>query len=83
MQGYKGSLSLLFPLADERNDWYNTLSKICIQLKIYDCYSQEYTLGKGKFAQVVLGINKVTKKKFAIKIIDKEKIENRSSCLVF
>ena len=39
-------------------------------------YELKYTIGKGTFSKVKLGINKQTKEKVAIKILEKSKIKN-------
>ena len=37
------------------------------------------TLGAGTFSEVKLGINKITKEKVAIKMLDKDKIKKRNT----
>ena len=52
---------------ENNNDTENFFSK----------YETKETLGKGTFSIVKLGINKKTKEKVAIKILEKRKIKNK------
>ena len=52
-------------------------NKICTEEDIFSKYITKQIIGKGTFSTVKLGINKETKKKFAIKILEKYKIQNK------
>ncbi len=52
-------------------------NKICTEEDIFSKYITKQIIGKGTFSTVKLGINKETKEKFAIKILEKSKIQNK------
>ena len=52
-------------------------NKIYTEEDIFSKYITKQIIGKGTFSTVKLGINKETKKKFAIKILEKSKIQNK------
>lgn len=74
IQGYQGSLDFFFLSEDKYDSWYKALCKVGIQNDISNFYEQCQLIGKGSFAKVMIGKNKLTKKDFAIKAIIKERV---------
>jgi len=57
------------------NDWIDNLKKATGFTNLLDIYEVKEKLGNGKFGLVKLGINKQTKEKVAIKIMNKKKMD--------
>ena len=56
-------------------DWIDNLKKATGYTNLLDIYEVKEKLGNGKFGLVKLGINKQTKEKVAIKIMNKKKMD--------
>ena len=56
-------------------DWVENLKKATGYTNLLDIYEVKQKLGNGKFGMVKLGINKLTKEKVAIKIMNKKKMD--------
>lgn len=66
----------------EFNNWMKELRKAIDTTPLTESYEVRETLGKGKFGLVKLGIHKKTKRKVAIKIINKQNMGNQDLELV-
>lgn len=66
----------------EFNNWMKELRKAIDTTPLTESYEVRETLGKGKFGLVKLGIHKETKRKVAIKIINKQNMGNQDLELV-
>ena len=64
------------------NNWVNVLKKATGYTNLLDIYDIKQKLGKGKFGLVKLGINKETKQKVAVKIINKKNMDSSDLELV-
>ena len=64
------------------NDWVSVLKKATGYTNLLDIYDIKQKLGKGKFGLVKLGINKQTKDKVAVKIMNKNKMDTSDLELV-
>ena len=74
-----------FYYVDNENDyqnWINCLKKATGYTNLEDIYDVKEELGSGKFGLVKLGINKITGKKVAIKIMSKKEMKNEDLELV-
>ena len=60
----------------EYNGWIENLRKATGFTNLLDIYEVKQKLGNGKFGLVKLGINKQTKEKVAIKIMNKKKMDS-------
>ena len=56
-------------------DWIDNLKKATGYTNLLDIYEVKEKLGNGKFGLVKLGVNKQTKEKVAIKIMNKKKMD--------
>ena len=83
--------SIIFPSKDrvyycdnekEYNDWISNLKKSTGYTNLLDLYDIKQKLGKGKFGLVKLGINKETKDKVAIKVMNKNNMDSSDLELV-
>ena len=61
--------------SEERDQWATALRKATNVHNIHDFYEIGQELGTGRFSSVRLGTHKVTGKQYAIKIIDKEHMD--------
>jgi len=64
------------------NNWVNVLKKATGYTNLLDIYDIKQKLGKGKFGLVKLGINKETKQKVAVKIMNKNNMDSSDLELV-
>ena len=64
------------------NNWVNVLKKATGYTNLLDIYNIKQKLGKGKFGLVKLGINKETKQKVAVKIMNKNNMDSSDLELV-
>ena len=64
------------------NNWVNVLKKATGYTNLLDIYDIKQKLGKGKFGLVKLGINKETKQKVAVKIMNKNTMDSSDLELV-
>ena len=64
------------------NNWVNVLKKATGYTNLLDIYEIKQKLGKGKFGLVKLGINKETKQKVAVKIMNKNNMDSSDLELV-
>ena len=78
------SFSVIYPVkartyfCDDENQykgWIENLRKATGYMNLLDIYEVKQKLGNGKFGLVKLGINKQTKEKVAIKIMNKKKMD--------
>ena len=67
---------------NEYNNWVKELKKAIDVTPLTEFYDVKGNLGKGKFGQVKLGIHKQTGRKVAIKIINKQNMDNQDLELV-
>ena len=67
---------------DDYNNWVNVLKKATGYTNLLDIYDIKQKLGKGKFGLVKLGINKETKQKVAVKIMNKNNMDSSDLELV-
>ena len=67
---------------NEYNEWIKNLRKATGYTDLLDIYEVKQKLGNGKFGLVKLGINKQTKEKVAIKIMNKKKMDTSDVELV-
>ena len=67
---------------NDYNNWVNVLKKATGYTNLLDIYEIKRKLGKGKFGLVKLGINKETKQKVAVKIMNKNKMDSSDLELV-
>eukprot|EP01084_Bolivina_argentea_P028721 53343_1 len=63
----------------DRSEWINSMQKSASTLSITQDYEVHWDemLGRTHFSEVYMGTNKKTKKKYAIKIVDKSCIQSR------
>jgi hypothetical protein len=61
--------------SEERDQWATALRKATNVHNIHDFYEIGPELGTGRFSSVRVGTHKVTGKQYAIKIIDKEHMD--------
>ena len=66
----------------EYNNWITVLKKATGYTNLLDIYEVKQKLGKGKFGLVKLGINKETKEKVAIKVMNKNNMDSSDLELV-
>ncbi len=66
----------------EYNNWVSVLKKATGYTNLLDIYDIKKKLGKGKFGLVKLGINKETKEKVAVKIMNKNNMDSSDLELV-
>ena len=66
----------------EYKNWVKKLKEVTGYTNLLDIYEIKEKLGSGKFGLVKLGINKMTKEKVAIKIMDKNKMDTSDIGLV-
>ena len=64
------------------NNWVSVLKKATGYTDLLEIYDIKQKLGKGKFGLVKLGINKQTKEKVAVKIMNKNKMDSSDLELV-
>ena len=64
------------------NNWISVLKKATGYTNLLDIYDIKQKLGKGKFGLVKLGINKETKQKVAVKIMNKNTMDSSDLELV-
>jgi hypothetical protein len=64
------------------NNWVDVLKKATGYTNLLDIYEIKQKLGKGKFGLVKLGINKQTKEKVAVKIMNKNNMDSSDLELV-
>ena len=64
------------------NNWVSVLKKATGYTNLLDIYEIKQKLGKGKFGLVKLGINKETKQKVAVKIMNKNNMDSSDLELV-
>ena len=64
------------------NNWIDVLKKATGYTNLLDIYDIKQKLGKGKFGLVKLGINKQTKQKVAVKIMNKNNMDSSDLELV-
>ena len=64
------------------NNWVNVLKKATGYTNLLDIYDIKQKLGKGKFGLVKLGINKETKQKVSVKIMNKNNMDSSDLELV-
>jgi serine/threonine protein kinase len=64
------------------NNWVEVLKKATGYTNLLDIYEIKQKLGKGKFGLVKLGINKQTKEKVAVKIMNKNNMDSSDLELV-
>ena len=64
------------------NNWVSVLKKATGYTNLLDIYDIKQKLGKGKFGLVKLGINKETKQKVAVKIMNKKNMDSSDLELV-
>ena len=64
------------------NNWVSVLKKATGYTNLLDIYDIKQKLGKGKFGLVKLGINKETKQKVAVKIMNKNNMDSSDLELV-
>ncbi len=64
------------------NNWISVLKKATGYTNLLDIYDIKQKLGKGKFGLVKLGINKETKQKVAVKIMNKNNMDSSDLELV-
>ena len=62
---------------DERKEWILALQYAASTMAIENHYTIGKVLGKGHFSVVHLGVHKQSKEKFAIKIVEKKRIDAR------
>ena len=67
---------------EEYNNWIIALKKATGYTNLLDLYDIKQKLGKGKFGLVKLGINKETKDKVAVKIMNKNNMDSSDLELV-
>ena len=67
---------------NDYNNWVNALKKATGYTNLLDIYDIKQKLGKGKFGLVKLGINKETKQKVAVKIMNKNNMDSSDLELV-
>ena len=67
---------------DDYNNWVAALKKATGYTNLLDIYEIKQKLGKGKFGLVKLGINKETKEKVAVKIMNKNNMDSSDFELV-
>ena len=67
---------------EDYNNWVSVLKKATGYTNLLDIYDIKQKLGKGKFGLVKLGINKQTKEKFAVKIMNKNNMDSSDLELV-
>jgi hypothetical protein len=67
---------------NDYNNWVKVLKKATGYTNLLDIYDIKQKLGKGKFGLVKLGINKETKQKVAVKIMNKNNMDSSDLELV-
>ena len=67
---------------DDYNNWIAVLKKATGYTNLLEIYDIKQKLGKGKFGLVKLGINKETKQKVAVKIMNKNNMDSSDLELV-
>ena len=67
---------------NDYNNWISVLKKATGYTNLLDIYDIKQKLGKGKFGLVKLGINKETKQKVAVKIMNKNNMDSSDLELV-
>ena len=67
---------------EEYNNWITSLKKATGYTNLLDLYDIKQKLGKGKFGLVKLGINKETKDKVAVKVLNKNNMDSSDFELV-
>ena len=67
---------------EDYKNWVSVLKKATGYTNLLDIYDIKEKLGKGKFGLVKLGINKQTKEKFAVKIMNKNNMDSSDLELV-
>ena len=67
---------------NDYNNWVQVLKKATGYTNLLDIYDIKQKLGKGKFGLVKLGINKETKQKVAVKIMNKNNMDSSDLELV-
>ena len=67
---------------EDYNNWLSVLKKATGYTNLLDIYDIKQKLGKGKFGLVKLGINKQTKEKVAVKIMNKKNMDSSDLELV-
>ena len=67
---------------NDYNNWVTVLKKATGYTNLLDIYDIKQKLGKGKFGLVKLGINKETKQKVAVKIMNKNNMDSSDLELV-
>ena len=67
---------------EEYKNWINALKKATGYTNLLDLYDIKQKLGKGKFGLVKLGINKETKDKVAVKVMNKNNMDSSDLELV-
>ena len=67
---------------EDYNNWVSVLKKATGYTNLLEIYDIKQKLGKGKFGLVKLGINKQTKEKFAVKIMNKNNMDSSDLELV-
>ena len=67
---------------EEYNNWITALKKATGYTNLLDLYDIKQKLGKGKFGLVKLGINKETKDKVAVKVMNKNNMDSSDLELV-
>ena len=60
-------------------NWVDHLGKYCIKTNLLTYYKLKKKLDKGGFAVVYLGERRRDKKEFALKLMDKRKVDNEKS----
>ena len=83
MRGFQGIVYLYFVSMNERDKWFQELSKFSVLGNLAEKYIQKKHLGKGTFARVTVGESVVNHKEYAIKAINKHKISLKKNSLVF
>lgn len=76
---FKNSITLFAPSLVEADEWYSALMRASGITQITDDYEMIELVGKGKFSNVYRSIHKRTKTPVAIKVIEKDKLNEVES----